>query len=149
MKINKIYYIIKKYLRSDSENGQSALEFILLLPFIIVVFLVFFQLGCCIYLQNNIEQSAREAARVISTTNSNDRAKDIIRSNLSGKTLVIDDISFIPADENTRRTGDYVKVKISIRYGGFLNLPAYFAGQKIILEAESIMRMECGGQAEY
>jgi len=149
MKINKIYYIIKKYLKNDSEYGQSSIEFILLLPFIIIIFLVFFQLGYCVYLQNNIEQSAREAARVISTTNSNDRAKNIIKSNLSGKNLVLDNISFIPADEDTRRTGDYVKVKISIRYDGFLNLSAYFAEQKIILEAESIMRMECGGQAEF
>ncbi len=148
MKINKEKYFLKKYLGIDIKNGQSTIEFILVLPFVIIIFFVFLQLGYCIYLQNNIEQSAREAARIIATTNSNGKAADFINQNLKGKNIALDNVSFLPGNEFSRRTGEYIKVKISIRYSGFGKILESFTGQKIILKAESIMRMECGNQDE-
>ncbi|MDD3519801.1 MAG: pilus assembly protein [Actinomycetota bacterium] len=140
--------ILKNYLKNNREKGQSSIEFILVLPFVIVIFLVFFQLGYCAYLQNNIEQSAREAARIISTTNSNAEAFNMIKLNLTKKNLVLDNISFYPGSESARRIGDYIKVRISISYGGFAHILENLIGQKIILKAESVMRMECGNQTE-
>jgi hypothetical protein len=148
MKISKINYFIKKHFNIYIKNGQSTIEFIMVLPFVIIISFVFLQLGYLIYLQNNIEQSAREAARIIATTNSNDKAAYFIRNNLTGKYIMFDNICFIPGSESERRTGEYIKVKISIKYGGFGNILESFTGKKVILNAESTMRMECGNQDE-
>jgi uncharacterized protein (UPF0333 family) len=140
----------KKYLRSDSKNGQASIEFILILPFMLIIFIIFFQLGYCVYLKNTIEQSAREAARIIATTNSNDKAARLIRSNLDGKNLVLKNLFFLPEDENQRDVGGYIKVKIKAEYKGLADILTNFflknfTGEEGLIEAESIMRMECGG----
>ncbi len=56
------------------KGGQATLEFVLLIPLIIMVILVVSQSGQMVYRKNILQQAAREGVRVISTTNSNDMA---------------------------------------------------------------------------
>jgi len=147
MKESKENIIKSKYLKiGNIEKGQSTIEFILLLPFIIVVFFIFFQLGYCIYVQNNIEQTAREAARIIATTNSNSKALDLIEKNKINIGFGTTSIEFLPENEKERKLGEYVKVIIKVNYKGFANMIKNCTGKDIILSSESIMRMECSYQ---
>ncbi len=93
-------------------------------------------------------QSAREAARIVATTNSNKKAVSLISSNLNNKNLIIESINIVPENESKRAVGDYIKIKIKVRYNGItkaltnLVLAGFNKDEKLI-EAESSMRMEC------
>lgn len=138
----------KDYLKKNLKKGQASIEFVLILPFLIIIFIIFFQLGYCVYLKNIIEQSAREGVRVIATTNSNKKAVSLIHSNLNNKNLVIEAINILPEEENKRTVGDYVYVRIKARYKGASKILTNFIFTSFnkeweLIEAQSSMRMEC------
>jgi len=150
MKIKELKEIIikiKDFRVGNIEKGQTTIEFILLLPFIIIVFYIFFQLGCCVYIQNNIEQTAREAARIIATTNSNKKASDLVEKNKINVEFGTTSVEFLPENENERELGEYIKVTIKVNYEGFANVLKHFTEKDIVLSSESLMRMECGYQS--
>lgn len=102
-----------------NKDGQATVEFILLIPFFIIIFLTVSQLGYIIYLQNNIKQLSREAARTISTTNLNDLGIRLINQNKIPGDELNCSISINPDQKTQRKVGDMVKVGISLNYGGF------------------------------
>ena len=110
MKTKKIFF---------NNKGQSTVEFILLIPFLIITCIAVFQLGYVIYLQNNIKQLSREAARVVSTTNSNSLCTKIIRDNNNLYEDLNFQISISPEPEAQRKVGNIVKIGIKINYEGF------------------------------
>jgi len=126
-----------------NQNGQSTVEFILLIPFLIITCITVFQLGYVIYLKNNVKQMSREAARVVSTTNSNSLGEQAIKR----KSSLSDDLNFNidiePKSENERKTADVVSVGISINYDGFGGLITKMFGKSLLIYSESSMRMEC------
>jgi uncharacterized protein (UPF0333 family) len=134
MKIKKIFF---------NNKGQSTVEFILLIPFLIITCIAVFQLGYVIYLQNNIKQLSREAARVVSTTNSNSLCTKIIRDNSNLYEDLNFQISISPEPEAQRKVGNIVKIGIKINYEGFGGLITNIFGKPIPIYSESIMRMEC------
>jgi len=143
MKIKRLKKEIKISKLFFNDNGQSTVEFILLIPFLIFTCLAVFQLGYVIYVQNNINQLSREAARVITTTNSNSLCAKIIKD---GNNLYKDldlRVSISPDCENDRKVGDIVKIGIKINYEGFGGLIESILGRPIIIYSESNMRMEC------
>jgi uncharacterized protein (UPF0333 family) len=143
MKIKKFKKDIKIKKIFFNNKGQSTVEFILLIPFLIITCIAVFQLGYVIYLQNNIKQLTREAVRVISTTNSNSQCSKIIKDNNN----LYEDLNFqviiSPEPEIQRKVGDIVKVGIKINYEGFGGLIANILGKPISIYSESAMRMEC------
>ena len=134
MKIKKIFF---------NNKGQSTVEFILLIPFLIITCIAVFKLGYVIYLQNNIKQLSREAARVVSTTNSNSLCTKIIRDNNNLYEDLNFQISISPEPEAQRKVGNIVKIGIKINYEGFGGLITNIFGKPIPIYSESIMRMEC------
>lgn len=124
-------------------NGQSTLEFALVFPFLIMLVLICLQLGYVVYLNNMLEQSARECCRVISTTNSNAAGQriiyDICPSKLEGR-LHID---IIPADPGKRKVGDMLEVNVYLEDIFLFNLMKKTTGLRPSLRSISIMRMEC------
>jgi uncharacterized protein (UPF0333 family) len=52
-------------------GGQATLEFVLVIPVIIMIMLAVSQFGHMVYRNNILQQAAREGVRVISCTNSN------------------------------------------------------------------------------
>ena len=126
-----------------NKNGQATVEFILLIPFFIIIFLAVSQLGYVVYLQNNIKQLSREAARIISTTNSNNSGIQLINQNqISGNKLDCS-IAINPDQKAQRKVGDMVKVGISLNYDGFGGLIKKLFGKTLQIYSESSMRMEC------
>jgi hypothetical protein len=124
-------------------SAQASLEFVLIIPLIILIVIAVSHLGLLIYEKNILEQAAREGARVVTTTNSNSEAVSCIReicSSLEGGRL---DIRIIPESSSGRKVGDIVKVTVSYNYGDSGSLIKIFTGKNKLIESKSYMRMEC------
>ncbi len=124
-------------------EGQASIEFILVIPFLILIILAVSHLGLLIYQQNILEQAAREGARIVATTNSNQEAYRCIKKvclNLDQNKL---DINITPGDRASREVGDMVEVIVSYNHGGAAFLTEIFTVRGSLIKAKSIMRMEC------
>lgn len=134
---------LRKSLNPGDAEGQSALEFVLVIPLLALVVLAVSQLGLMIYQKNILNQAAREGVRIIATTDSNEMARRAIAdicSDFERENLLI---SIIPGDPASRRTGDNVKVSLGYKCNGFAGIIGKMLGKKILLEASCSMRMEC------
>jgi len=137
--------INKKHLISKSGNkdAQASLEFVLVIPFLILIILAVSHLGLMVYQKNVLEQAAREGSRVIVTTNSNDKALACIKEVCSGFNQDRIDIKIIPEESSLRETGDMVEVVITYDYGGIQSLMNILKVSDKSIKARSRMRMEC------
>lgn len=124
-------------------RGQASLEFALIVPFVVLIILTVSHIGMLAYQKNVLEQSAREGARVVATTNSNTEAFGCIREVCSGMEQERLDINIEPGDRNSRRVGDMVTVTLSYEYSGITEILTVFTGKDIFIKAKSNMRMEC------
>ncbi|MBM3706851.1 MAG: hypothetical protein FJW69_00705 [Actinobacteria bacterium] len=125
-------------------KGQASIEFVLVIPILIIVIIIVSQLGFLVYLQNVMEQAAREGARVLSTTNSNSLAcEQIINicSNLEKEKLTVE---IIPQSQDSREVGDIAVVNLKYLYSGFANFIRLIMGREILIKSDCTMRMECG-----
>jgi Flp pilus assembly protein TadG len=138
---------IKNLLRVNNINstskGQASLEFALVIPILILIILIVSQLGYLVYIQNLLEQAAREGARILATTSSDEKAGKRIENiciNLD-KNLLNTEID--PSGDTKRGVGDIVTINLTYNYDGPLNLFHFFSGSNIFLKSSSSMRMEC------
>jgi hypothetical protein len=126
-----------------SNKGQATLEYALVLPFLIIIFLISLQLGYTIYLKNIIEQSARESCRAISTTNSNQEgieAIDRLCPDAISKKIAI---HIQPENSLQRKVGDELFVRLNLKDIFLFKLIKKTTGFEPEIRAESTMRMEC------
>ncbi len=128
-----------------TKEGQATLEFVLLMPLIIMVILVVSQSGQMVYRKNILQQAARESVRVISTTNSNDMAIQAVIKVYGSKNNVIPGIEIQPGNGSERKLGDIVTISLIDNgdYGVLWSIISAATGKKILLKADSSMRMEC------
>jgi Flp pilus assembly protein TadG len=144
---------LNKYLKYFRENnhkwcrrpdcGQSSVEFVLVLPLLIIIVLAVSQLGFCTYLKNVLEHAASEAARVVSTTNSENLAREQVYdicSNLDAENL---NFSINPSSGAERNTGDFFTVKLSYKNAGIFNFISKVLKRDLLIESTCVMRMEC------
>lgn len=126
-------------------RGQATLEFVLVVPVIILVVLVVSQSGHMVYRKNILQQAAREGVRVISTTNSNQLAVQAVIRVSGREESWVPDITIYPDDGGKRRIGDIVTISLvdSSSHGGPWSIISTIMGRKIFIKAESSMRMEC------
>ena len=124
-------------------HGQATLEFTLIIPILILVILAVSQLGYVIYTKNVLEQAAREGVRIISTTNSNQKANDQVRKMCSRLDQNRLNIEITPRGSASRKVGDLVTINLTFRCGGFANLIRMLTKKDILIYVESSMRMEC------
>lgn len=132
-KLKNIYYM----------NGQASLEFVLVIPVLILVIMIVSQLGYLVYYQNVLEQSAREGARIVSTTNSDSLAYQRVMkmcSNLDNSRLKVDINS---SGESSRGVGDIVTVNLTYNYSGIFKLINLVMGNDVFIKSSSSARMEC------
>lgn len=138
-RINKKIY---KYMKKGS-SGQSTLEFVLLIPFLIIIVLTVSQLGYMVFQKNLLEQASREGIRVLATTNSNQEAYQAVNKAATGLDPDSLDISIIPANRVERPIGDLATVELVYRSPGIFILIEKILGKKIFISARSSMRIEC------
>ena len=127
-------------------GGQSSMEFVLVLPLLIIIILVVSQLGYIVYLKNVLEHAAHEGARVLVTSNSNSTALDRIYGICSKMEKELLKIEFVPALHNQRQMGELAGVQIQYDYTGFAGLAELLSGKKFPLKSVCSMRMECSNE---
>ena len=128
-----------------AKEGQATLEFVLLIPVIIIAILVVSQSGQMVYRKNILQQAAREGVRVLSTTNSNKMAIQTVLKVYGAKNNIIPDIKIQPGNESERKLGDIVTVSLieTSEHSALWGIISATIGKKILLKADSSMRMEC------
>ncbi len=134
--------LIQKIKSIYSKKGQSSIEFILLLPLLVIIILIVTQLGYLVYIQNTLEQAAREGTRIISTTNSNSKAyKQIfnICQSLNRDRISID---ITPAGSGERAVGETVRLTVNYHYSGLGDFLDIITGKDFFIKGSSMMRME-------
>jgi hypothetical protein len=144
---------LKKYIKhikgkdekrcSKPDCGQASVEFVLLLPLLVIITLALSQLGYCTYLKNVLEYAASEAARVVATTNSENLANGQVYSICSGLDTRNLDISISPSSGAERITGDFFTVKIIYKNAGIFNFISKALKKDLLIESVCVMRMEC------
>ena len=136
----KIFNRSKKTI--NKADGQSTIEFIMIIPVIIVLVLAASQAGYAVYRKNVLQQASREGARIISTTNDNGLAIKIIDNicRTEGNNISID---IDPERASDRKMGDMVTVSLKDRPGGLFSIIEKISGKEAVIRAGSSMRMEC------
>ena len=124
----------------SNNKGQSTLEFVMIIPLIIILVLAASQIGLTVYSRMQMQQASREAARIISTTNRNDLAIMAVESICGIDTRV--DID--PDDHKKRKLGNIVTIRVSRKPEGLVGVMEWIIGREVILNAAASMRMECG-----
>ncbi|MFO7929107.1 MAG: pilus assembly protein [Candidatus Humimicrobiaceae bacterium] len=127
----------------NNNIGQSSIEFVIVMPVLIIVILTVSQFGILVYVQNILEQSSREGVRVISTTNSNSMAYEAIQNlcgNLDRNNM---EIEINPSSKDSRKVGTMVSIHIAYKYGGISDIIKLIMGKELRLKSQSSMRMEC------
>jgi uncharacterized protein (UPF0333 family) len=133
----------KSKISGHDPNGQASLEFILIIPLLILIILTVSHFGLLIYQKNILEQAAREGARVISTTNSNQEAYACIKKVCSGLDQNMLEIKVSPESAASRKVGDVIEVTVIYKNADITGLQGIFSGKDSIIKAKSNMRMEC------
>jgi len=126
----------------NKASGQSTLEFVMIIPIIIVLILAASQAGYTVYRKNVLQQASREGARIISTTNDNSMAVRAI-GKICGAEGVDTIISITPERAPDRKMGDMVTVSLRGHPGGLFGVIEKILGREVAIEAGSSMRMEC------
>jgi len=136
----KIFNRSKKTI--NGAGGQSTIEFVMIIPVIIVLVLAASQAGYAVYRKNVLQQASREGARIISTTNDNGLAIKIIDNicRTEGNNI---SINIDPERASDRKMGDMVTVSLKDRPGGLFSIIEKISGKEAVIRAGSSMRMEC------
>jgi hypothetical protein len=144
---------LKKYLKRVKANdyrrcsrpdcGQASVEFVLVLPVLVIIVLAVSQLGYCTYLKNVLEHAVSEAARVVATTNSENLAYVQVYDICSGLDTGNLDISISPSSGAERITGDFFTVRLSYKNAGIFNYISKAINKDLLIESVCVMRMEC------
>jgi TadE-like protein len=144
---------LKKYLKSIKENadkwcsgpnhGQASVEFVLVLPVLVIIVLAVSQIGYCTYLKNVLEHAAGEAARVVATTNSENLAYKQVYDICSGLNTDNLEITISPSSGAERISGDFFTVRLSYKNAGIFNFISKALKKDLLIESVCVMRMEC------
>jgi uncharacterized protein (UPF0333 family) len=132
-----------RYKFTSKNKGQASIEFVLVIPILIIVIIIVSQLGFLVYLQNILEQAAREGTRILSTTNSNSLACEQIANICSSLDKDRLTIGITPYSSGSRNVGDIVIINLKYSYGGFANFMSLIMGKEILIKSNCSMRMEC------
>ena len=127
----------KKYL----QRGQSLVEFALLLPLLLLILVLLFDLGRAVYYYSVIHNAAREGARygIISPT---DDAGIIAAA--QAKVVGLDQSNlFITPIETKTETEWYITVSVSYDFDLVTPLiDGFFGGNPLTLQTQSSMQVE-------
>ena len=129
-----------KIKKSDNNKGQSTLEFVMIIPLIIILVLAVTQVGFTVYSRIQLQQASREAARIVSTTNRDDLAIKAVKTICGEDAMVLIE----PGVPPNRKLGDIINVGVSRKPEGLHRIVEWIIGREVILNEASSMRMECG-----
>ena len=140
MAYNCIFDMKHNFLLLREEYGQSATEFALVLPIILIVILIIIQSGIIVNAQLVITHAAREGVRDGSVTNNNSRVINSIRN--STKILDQDMLNISIHPSSGRKIGDYLTVSIEYKPPIVIPIIKSFFPNNIRLRSSATMRIE-------
>lgn len=120
-----------KHLKNKSDDGQSSVEFALLLPVVVLVFSLFIQAGIIVRDSILVSNATREAARLLTVTDDRSMALSKARESIDGINL---EIERSPEVGSTLKVKGIKRVEIHILF-----LPSFFS---LNLEEKISMRVE-------
>lgn len=132
--------------RGIDRDGTAAVEFALVLPFVMVVFLGIIEFGRVMMVQQVITNAAREACRsAVLPGGSISSSRDLVTTYLSGVNITLSSPTTqitVSPDPTTATQGTAITVSISVPYNSVSWLPnPIFMGGKT-LSATVVMRLE-------
>ena len=110
-----------KLRRTDSERGQTLVEFGLIIPIVLLIMLGLFDLGRVVFINNSLSDGARNGARHASTRPRDAdycaRVDDAVRSATRGQPLTPYTVTFIALDGNGNTLCDVCRCARTARNG--------------------------------
>ena len=131
--------VLDKYRERNNYKGQATLEFAMIIPFVIIIILAASQVGFTVYTKMVMQQTVREAARILSVTNNSNLASGVIHGAIGDDIT----ISIDPAESHQRKIGDMISITISKSPCGFIKILDNLIESDLTIRAKSSMRMEC------
>ncbi len=127
--------------RSLQEDGQSIVEFALVITVLFIVLFGIVQVGSALHAYLVISQASREGARVGVVGGSDEQVFDTVvslcaRLPQDGLTVEVSPV------ESERVRGSALRVKVGYEYQVGEGLIARIIGDSVSLSAESVMRVE-------
>lgn len=139
----------------NSENGQSAVEFALIFPLLMVILLGIIEFGWFLNAKITITSAAREAVRVYAITNNEAAASTaaldrLLNTNITGEIVVFDpDVNLGLTDPNITMVSATITADVhGLTGGAFTGLVNLLTGNDtaqynvIPMSSEAIMRAE-------
>jgi len=139
----------KKFKLQKSEEGQSLVEFALVLPVLLMFLLGIIEFGWLFNAQISMTSAAREGARILAIQNINctfdETAASAARTAISGAiTDNTDHLTFqtgLTIDPSIVNSGSISLGKVTVK-GNVKNIVGFFMGDFVNLEGEASMRLE-------
>jgi Flp pilus assembly protein TadG len=135
-----------KFSPDRSECGAALVEFTILMPVFFLIVFGIMEFGMILYLQNNMLNAAREAARSIAVQGLSPTAalqsacNNFLRT--SGQHFVITTTDFCPTDQDVS-----VKVTADAAAASIVNYLGSFTGRSLISEVRMRKELACSGAA--
>jgi hypothetical protein len=129
--------------RRGNQLGQSAVEFALIMPVLVLILMGVFDFGRAFYAYSVVANAAREGARVgIFSAATDAQIRAAVRQYWVGLGTVSDSsITISPAEK--RLSGELIEVAVRYEFVPITPvIDAFLPGGKIALASSSIMRVE-------
>lgn len=95
---------MKKNRFKQNEDGQSTVEFAMIIPVVVLFLLIIMQVGIIVRQKILVTHSSREAARILSVENNSGRATGKVKEVISGADVKI---------SRPSKQGEYLTVTVS------------------------------------
>jgi len=135
-------------MKKVSKNGQSTVEFALLLPLLLMITVLIIEVSILFHNYLVITQLSREVARLGALGGTNQQILDrintteskLINTYLLVEKIVEDEINILPANESERQEGE--NITVSIPYRVHINIPYFGEAIGLTMKTTSTMRIE-------
>lgn len=124
-----------------NENGQSIVEFSLLIPLLILMLVGVFDVGRMMYSYTGLHFTAQETVRLGGFGYTDEEIIDFAKNHFKTGDAEILTITITPV-EGERRSGEYVTVELSYPIEPFTPFAEEVFGDSIQLTADSTIRVE-------
>lgn len=127
-------------MKRHDNKGQSTVEFVLLLPVLLLILMAIIEFGFMFNAYLSITHASREGARLGSIGGTDSEIVAEVKSNLP--TLIPENIAVTITPAATRQHGQDVSVSVSYSYPAMMPLINAVIGDSVNLNAETAMRVE-------
>lgn len=123
------------------ERGQALVEFAIVLPVLLLIVTGIIEFGLILNSYLSIQHATREGARSGSVGDTDTQIQNIVLSNLSHLDITKLTLTVVPA-YSLRSRGESITVNVTYDYQTIIPLIGDVINDNVVLEAETVMRVE-------